>query len=79
MAITLPHLWAVIRAVFGVIGAIAVLLGSYFIARRIRGDNSGDSGCTGSAEEIKRGNSDAIKGLENALDILRNARGRASP
>ena len=74
----LSHTWAIIRAVFGVIGAAAVIVGGILIGLRISNNRGGDKGGSGSAEQVKRDNSEAVKGLDDALDILRRARGRAS-
>ena len=94
----LTRAWAIVRAVFGVLGALAVVAGSLFIAIRGGRNRGGDTGGSGSAQEVKRDNSatvaaidasreqsesvkrdnsEASKGLDNALDILRRARGRS--
>ena len=68
------RVWAVIRAVFGVVGAATVLALSVIVAIRLRHDN-GQNGSGGqSAASVEQQNSDARKGLEEAMDILRRAR-----
>ena len=83
MAFSWTRLWAILRAAFGVAFAGLAVVAAVWIGdtlrRRIRGGSGGDLAGQGSAEKVERANSDAIKNLDSALDILRNARARSNP
>jgi hypothetical protein len=75
----LARIWPVVRAVFGILGALAVIALGYVVASRIRRDSGKDNGGGQSIGTGLADNASARAGLKEALDILKRARGRNSP
>jgi hypothetical protein len=71
--------WAIVRAALGVAVALGAVALGYFVSGRIRGGGGGNLAGPGSAEKVERANTDAIKNLDGALDLLRRARDRSAP
>jgi hypothetical protein len=70
-----------IRVILGAlisVAAAALAYGVYrFVSGRIRPNPSGDGGSESITNEVKRGNDEAIKRLQDAMDTLRKAGARS--
>lgn len=67
---------SIARAVVGIFIALLAAIAGGFIAGRIRSNRSGDNQSGGSDQSGQHQRGEAIKGLEDALAVLRRARNR---